>query len=571
MKFLINKIYIISLLLIIFLIEPTAFAKDKKIQYSSKNISNYFSGIVSVSKNYNNRAFKHLKKVQLLKNKHSQFNIEFIRTLVLIEKFDEAFAFSKNVWTEEELFFEADLLLGLNFLIKEDYINAEKHFERLNKISKYNLFFKDFMGNVLIAWSKAAQNDKEDSFKYLEKIPNSYNQLTKIQNIFLQCYFDSNETNKLFEELIQSEDYNFSRYNFFLTNYLLHKNKTIEAKKTIQNARKKYNSNLLIKQAENFLYKENKEIKNFFDCKNPKDSLSEFFYVIANLYSSEKDYQLSNFYLKISFFLNNKFLTNKALLAENFFYQKKYEPAIEIYHSLKPIGSIYSWHASKNIAQILINTKGKKYSINNLETEFNLLPKPNFENYAELANFYKENEYYKESIKYYSLALKVISQDHSLIPKILYRRGSSYERLGDWENAEKDLLDSLKILPNQPHVLNYLGYSWIDKGINLDKGLEMIKKAVSLTENDGYIIDSLGWAYYAKENYVEAELHLQRAVELLPLDPIINDHYADTLWMLNKSVQARYFWKNILSLDSSEQKLKDAVNEKLIFGIDKKL
>ena len=571
MKFLINKIYIISLLLIIFLIEPTAFAKDKKIQYSSKNISNYFSGIVSVSKNYNNRAFKHLKKVQLLKNKHSQFNIEFIRTLVLIEKFDEAFAFSKNVWTEEEFFFEADLLLGLNFLIKEDYINAEKHFERLNKISKYNLFFKDFMGNVLIAWSKAAQNDKEDSFKYLEKIPNSYNQLTKIQNIFLQCYFDSNETNKLFEELIQSEDYNFSRYNFFLTNYLLHKNKTIEAKKTIQNARKKYNSNLLIKQAENFLYKENKEIKNFFDCKNPKDSLSEFFYVIANLYSSEKDYQLSNFYLKISFFLNNKFLTNKALLAENFFYQKKYEPAIEIYHSLKPIGSIYSWHASKNIAQILINTKGKKYSINNLETEFNLLPKPNFENYAELANFYKENEYYKESIKYYSLALKVISQDHSLIPKILYRRGSSYERLGDWENAEKDLLDSLKILPNQPHVLNYLGYSWIDKGINLDKGLEMIKKAVSLTENDGYIIDSLGWAYYAKENYVEAELHLQRAVELLPLDPIINDHYADTLWMLNKSVQARYFWKNILSLDSSEQKLKDAVNEKLIFGIDKKL
>ena len=571
MKFLINKIYIISLLLIIFLIEPTAFAKDKKIQYSSKNISNYFSGIVSVSKNYNNRAFKHLKKVQLLKNRHSQFNIEFIRTLVLIEKFDEAFAFSKNVWTEEEFFFEADLLLGLNFLIKEDYINAEKHFERLNKISRYNLFFKDFMGNVLIAWSKAAQNDKEDSFKYLEKIPNSYNQLTKIQNIFLQCYFDSNETNKLFEELIQSEDYNFSRYNFFLTNYLLHKNKTIEAKKTIQNARKKYNSNLLIKQAENFLYKENKEIKNFFDCKNPKDSLSEFFYVIANLYSSEKDYQLSNFYLKISFFLNNKFLTNKALLAENFFYQKKYEPAIEIYHSLKPIGSIYSWHASKNIAQILINTKGKKYSINNLETEFNLLPKPNFENYAELANFYKENEYYKESIKYYSLALKVINQDHSLIPKILYRRGSSYERLGDWENAEKDLLDSLKILPNQPHVLNYLGYSWIDKGINLDKGLEMIKKAVSLTENDGYIIDSLGWAYYAKENYVEAELHLQRAVELLHLDPINNDQYADTLWMLNKSVQARYFWKNILSLDSSEQKLKDAVNEKLIFGIDKKL
>ena len=99
----------------------------------------------------------------------------------------------------------------------------------------------------------------------------------------------------------------------------------------------------------------------------------------------------------------------------------------------------------------------------------------------------------------------------------------------------------------------------------------MIKKAVKLRENDGYIIDSLGWAYYVKKNYVEAELHLQRAVELLPLDPIINDHYADTLWMLNKNIQARYVWKYVLKLDRAEQKLKDTISKKLIFGITKKL
>jgi len=218
-----------------------------------------------------------------------------------------------------------------------------------------------------------------------------------------------------------------------------------------------------------------------------------------------------------------------------------------------------------------LNTKGKKYSIKNLETEFKLLLNPNFEHYYELANFYKENEYYKESIIYYSLALKEIKKDHFLVPKILDRRGTSFERLGDWENAEKDLIESLKILPDQAHVLNYLAYSWIDKGINLDKGLEMVKKAAKLKENDGYIIDSLGWAYYVKKDYVEAEFFLQRAVELLPLDPIINDHYADTLWMLNKNIQARYFWNYILNLDDSEQKLKDTVSEKLIFGINKKL
>ena len=143
--------------------------------------------------------------------------------------------------------------------------------------------------------------------------------------------------------------------------------------------------------------------------------------------------------------------------------------------------------------------------------------------------------------------------------------------MGDWKSAERDLTESLKILPDQAYVLNYLAYTWIDKGINVDEGLEMLKKAASLRENDGYIIDSLGWAYYVKKDYAKAEKFLQRAVELLPGAPIINDHYADNLWMLKKPIQARYIWRGVLKLDKVEQKLKDEVNKKLIFGISKKL
>ena len=128
MKFLINKIYIILFLLALFLIQPEASARDNKIKYNRENISNYFFGIISANKHFNNRAFKHLKKVQSLKNKHSQFNIEFIRTLVLLEKFKQAFVFSKSVWDEDELFFETDLLLGLDSFTKEDYTGAEKYF-----------------------------------------------------------------------------------------------------------------------------------------------------------------------------------------------------------------------------------------------------------------------------------------------------------------------------------------------------------------------------------------------------------------------------------------------------------
>ena len=572
MKFLIKKIYIILFFLTIFLIQLEAFARDSKALYTRENISNYFLGIVSANNNFNNEALRYLKKVESLKNKHSKFNVEFVRLLVLLEKFDEAFIFSKSVWDENELFFEADLLLGLDSFKKKDYKNSEKYFERLNKISRYNIFFDELIGNVLISWSQASQGNRKESFKVLEKIPKPYRHFTKTQNSFLKCYFDSSDTENSFEEIIQDKNYNFSRYNFFLANYYLFKNKNVEAKKIIKNGRKKYNSNLLIKETENLLLKgKNEKIKSFFNCKNPNDVLAEFFYVLANLYSSERNYQLSNFYLKISLFLNKKFLTNNALLAENFYYQKKYQLSKKTYKSLKSIGPIYSWYASKSIATILLNEKGKKYSVNSLKKEFNSLSNPNFEHYYELANFYKDNEYYEKSIKYYSLTLKEIKKDHFLVPKILDRRGTSFERLGDWENAEKDLIESLKILPDQAHVLNYLAYSWIDKGINLDEGLEMLKKANQIRKEDGYIIDSLGWAYYAKKNYIEAERFLQRAVELLPFDPIINDHYADTLWMLNRNIQARYIWGNILKLDRVEQKLRDTISKKLIFGITKKL
>ena len=571
MRYFIKNIYFILLLITILFLDTETFGKDSKVKYSRNNISNYLSGIVSVNQDYTNAAFKYLNKVQSLKNDHSNFNVQFIRTLILLEKFNQAFAFSKDVWLEDEYFFETDLLLGLEFFIKNDYLNAEKHFERLNKISRYNLLFDDFLGNILIAWIKASENNKEDSFKFLDKVPERYHNLKKIQNSFLQCYFDTSKTQIAFEQLMNNEDSDFSRYNFFFANYLLFKNKNIEAEKVINLSRKTHKSNLLIKQTENFILTGNsKKIKNLFNCKNPVDVIAEIFYVIANIYSTEKNYQLSNFYLKISFFLNNKFTPNKTLLAENFFYQQKYELSKKIYNSLKSIGPVYSWYASINLAIILSDIEDKEYAVFDLEDEFNLLSNPDLEHNYELANFFKDREYYQESIKYYSLALQNIKQDHFLFSKILDRRGTSYERLGDWDNAEKDLKESLRILPDQPHVLNYLGYSWIDRGINIDKALEMIIRANELKKNDGYITDSLGWAFYVKKNYLDAEKFLQRAVEILPLDPIINDHYADTLWMLNKHIQARYFWKHVLGLDTVEQKLKDNVSKKLIFGIANK-
>jgi len=216
MKLLIKKAYIIFFSLIVILGESLVYARENNIEYNRKDISNYFSGIISINQDYNNKeAFKYLGNIKSIHSIHSQYNIEFLRTLVLIEKFKKANDFSRKVWSENELFFEADLLLGLNSFIEKDYINAEKHFERLNKISQYNFIFDNFIGNVLTAWAKASQGREKESFQFIEKVPNIYNQVTRTQNIFLQCYFDNEDTQKLLEELIENTDYNFSRYNFF--------------------------------------------------------------------------------------------------------------------------------------------------------------------------------------------------------------------------------------------------------------------------------------------------------------------------------------------------------------------
>ena len=572
MKFIFKKIFIIPLFFSLILISSVSYSKKFNSKYKKADISNYFLGITLAKQSYNEQAFKYLNKTKEIKDKHTNFNIEFIRTLVLIDKFNEGVNFSKKIWTEEEHFFDVDLLLGLNSFINKDYEDAEKYFERLNKVSRYNLTFQDLIGNVLIAWSKASQGKKEETFEFLKKIPEPYHHLKNIQKIFLQCYFDEDKTKQSFNKLIKNKEYNFSRYNYFLANYLLHQNKSTEAKKIIQASSKEYRSNLLIRQTEFFLEKKkNGKIKKVFNCKNTKDSLGEFFYILANLYSSEHDYRMSNFYLKISLFLNSKFLSNKTLLAENLYYQKRTDKAKDVYYSIKSIGPIFSWFASKNIASILLDERGKELAVSTLEKYYNKISDPNFDHNYELANFYKNNEYYEKSIKYYTLALNQIKKNHSLFPKILHRRGTSFERIKKWENAEKDLLQSLEILPDQAHVLNYLAYTWIDKGTHLEKGLEMLKKANKLKSNDGYIIDSLGWAYYKKKNYIKAEFFLQQAVELMPRDPVINDHYADTLWMLNKNIQARYFWNYVLKLKKTEKKIKKDLKNKLIFGLTKKI
>lgn len=184
-----------------------------------------------------------------------------------------------------------------------------------------------------------------------------------------------------------------------------------------------------------------------------------------------------------------------------------------------------------------------------------------------IGDLYRAEEDYTNSLKAYNKAARHVKEEaEEKYWYLFYARGMSYEREGKWQKAENDLQKALSFRPNHPYLLNYLGYSWADQGINLDKSLELIEKAVSLRPNDGYIVDSLGWVYYMQGRYEEALPHLERAAELLSYDPVINEHLGDVYWKVGRRMEARFQWErarnyaedetNIVKI---EQKLKEGL------------
>ena len=172
-----------------------------------------------------------------------------------------------------------------------------------------------------------------------------------------------------------------------------------------------------------------------------------------------------------------------------------------------------------------------------------------------LGNVMRGRKQFSECGEVYSKGIATIAKPEKPNWVIYYFRGICYERAKQWPKAEVDLKKSLELYPDQPHVLNYLGYSWIDQGVNLDEGMRMIKRAVEQRADDGYIVDSLGWAYYRLGNMEEAVKHLERAVELKPEDPTINDHLGDAYWRVGRTLEARFQWSHARDLKPEPEEL----------------
>lgn len=299
----------------------------------------------------------------------------------------------------------------------------------------------------------------------------------------------------------------------------------------------------------------------------PAEGLAEVFYGLGEALTGEGGVSLGTLYLQLALYTKPDHAFALAALASAQETARRYDDAISTYDKI-PAGTAL---------QSAIDIR-KAFNLNSLERSDEA--KAVLEGLAKkdpkdirpleaLGNIARSRKAYGEAVNYFTRVLALIPKTDQRHWSYYYARGTAYERMKNWPAAEADLKKALALAPDQPLVLNYLGYSWIDQGRNMKEGMKLIEKAVQLKPDDGYIVDSLGWAHYKQGNFKDAVKFLERAVEIKPEDPTLNDHLGDAFWQVGREREARFQWGQALSLNPEPEDL-EKIKAKMDGGLPPK-
>lgn len=280
---------------------------------------------------------------------------------------------------------------------------------------------------------------------------------------------------------------------------------------------------------------------------SPTEGLAEVYYAIGDALTGEDSTEIGLVYLRIALYLKPDFPLANLSIGEVHDKLEQFDDAIASFDKIPQSSPI--WNNVQIRKAYALNSQEKvdeaKVILQGLATHMKGDPRP----YDALGSIMRSRQRYEEAEAAYTKAIEQVKDAQGRHWSLFYARGVCRERLKNWSAAEADLKMALKLNPDQPLILNYLGYSWVDQGLNLKEAMDLIRKAVKLKPDDGYFVDSLGWAYYRVGEYDKAVKHLERAVELRPEDPVINDHLGDAYWRVGRNLEAKYQWSQALTLE----------------------
>ncbi|MEL6100139.1 MAG: tetratricopeptide repeat protein [Pseudomonadota bacterium] len=307
----------------------------------------------------------------------------------------------------------------------------------------------------------------------------------------------------------------------------------------------------------------------FTHATSVSDGVAEVFYSVAGALQNEAGANYSLLFGRLARYMRPNHVDATLLNAELLEELGQYDLAIAEYKGVS--ASHPAFHAAELGRVAALRESGKPdAAIEALEQLANRFPELPVV-HSTLGDVLRQQEDYADAIGSYDRALELTGDTAQSVWFLLYARAISYERLGRWDEAEADFRKALALNPGQPQVLNYLGYSLVEKQINLEEALRMIEEAVAGSPDSGYIVDSLGWVLYRLGRYDEAVVQMERAVELMPIDPVVNDHLGDVYWAVGRFREAEFQWSRALSfVDEDDPGEADPVRirRKLNVGLD---
>jgi tetratricopeptide (TPR) repeat protein len=281
-------------------------------------------------------------------------------------------------------------------------------------------------------------------------------------------------------------------------------------------------------------------------ARNATDGLAEALFNVASTLQQQGANLLALSYARLALALKPDFAVCQVLIADTFDGQGRTEEAVAIYRTV-PKDSPFYWLGRMRIA-IDLDGQGKTGEAL-AELDQMAAERPDrVDALITKGDILRAHDKHAEAVEAYTRAIDRIQKFEERHWAVLYARGIVYERLGQWAKAEADFLKALELRPDQPYVLNYLAYSWVEKGVNLDKAKKMLERAAELRPNDGFIVDSLGWILLSMGQTADAVDKLEQAVELEPQDPTINDHLGDAYWKAGRHTEAQFQWRRALAL-----------------------
>jgi len=293
---------------------------------------------------------------------------------------------------------------------------------------------------------------------------------------------------------------------------------------------------------------------------SPAQGAAEALFGIAASLSDQNSADVAVFYLRLALFLEPDMDLAKIVLADRFESLDKYEDAIATYKSMGE-NSLYQPAAAVQVALDETRLGKKDEAIVELKAMTQESPK-DITVWTALGDAYRNESKFTEAADAYNHAVALLGSENKTSWPLYYARAIAEERSHQWNAAESDLKHALQLSPQQPQVLNYLGYSWVDQGKNLPQALAMLEKARSLSPFDGYIVDSVGWAYYRLGRYDDAVKTLEAAIQLVPGDATVNEHLGDAYWKTGRRLDARFQWSHALAF-GPEQTQKVELQKKL--------